>query len=403
MKITFVTEHYPPDAGGVATSSKRIAEALVRVGHQIQVLTFDNRRPLRSDDYFEESAENGVAILRFGPFFLRHPDLATTPLSEKLRAVFRRRVCKQMAREARAFAPDVVMAFYLLNAGFLARFVAAELNVPSVMGVRGNDIGLNIFHVERFAAIRWTLEGASHIICVNQHLRRRVLMILPNLAPLASVVFNSVSMTASSEEKVQARVKILSATGWAEETLILVFIGTLREKKGVVPLLSALDQLPAQKAIKLLVIGPSIGSVEQRLCGETWDRLCDAGVIYCTGQLPRDQVAPWAAGGDIAVMPCLDDGLANGLLEGMSLGLCPIASLIFEDVIDHGVTGLLFDQSRPDELASLMLRLNDDREFVARLGAAARTYVRERHRPDREAQGYSELLESMALAHRGGK
>ena len=228
-------------------------------------------------------------------------------------------------------------------------------------------------------------------------------MILPNLAALTSVVFNGVSMTASSTEKVQARGRILSATGWSEEALILVFIGTLREKKGVAPLLNALDQLPTQKPIKLLVIGPSIGEVEQRLCGETWDRLCHAGAIYCTGQLPRDEVALWAAGGDIAVMPCLDDGLANGLLEGMSLGLCPVASLIFEDVIDHGVTGLLFDQSRPDELAALMQRLNDDRALVRRLGVAAQAYVREQHRPVREAQGYSELLESVALAHRVGR
>src|SRR5262245_58207321 len=130
MKVTFITEHYTPDPGGVATSSRRVAQNLMLTGHDVQVLTFDNSRPLASEDYVLHSEDKGVPVSRVGPFFRRHPDLKVTPISEKIRAVFRRRACQQMIAESAKFAPDVVLSFYMLNAGFLARFVASELGVP---------------------------------------------------------------------------------------------------------------------------------------------------------------------------------------------------------------------------------------------------------------------------------
>jgi glycosyltransferase involved in cell wall biosynthesis len=44
-----------------------------------------------------------------------------------------------------------------------------------------------------------------------------------------------------------------------------------------------------------------------------------------------------------------------------------------------GETGLLFDPSRPDELAACLERVLTDRAFAAKLGQAARAVVTERY------------------------
>ena len=41
--------------------------------------------------------------------------------------------------------------------------------------------------------------------------------------------------------------------------------------------------------------------------------------MHVTGQLPRPEALAVASEGDIVVMPSLEDGMANGLLEGIAL------------------------------------------------------------------------------------
>jgi glycosyltransferase involved in cell wall biosynthesis len=305
-------------------------------------------------------------------------------------------MCEQMLREAKTFRPDVILAFYLLNAGFLSRFISAELELPYVVSVRGNDIGMDAFNADRFSIVQWTLEGAARIVVVNPFLKRRVLAVSPHLAPRTLVISNGVEFGTLLESKDQSRGRLRAATSWDDDQLVVVFVGTLREKKGVVPLLAAIEKVAGQSPIKLLVVGPTIGSLEQQLCGDVWNRLQERGIIHCTGQLARADVPLWTAGGDIIVMPSLDDGLANALLEGMSLGLCPVASRVFADVIIDGENGFLFDSADHGQLAAILKRLADENRTVARgVGRAASDHVRRHHTPTDEAMQYLAVLASV--------
>ncbi|MBK6877782.1 MAG: glycosyltransferase [Ignavibacteria bacterium] len=81
--------------------------------------------------------------------------------------------------------------------------------------------------------------------------------------------------------------------------------------------------------------------MEAKLCGTLWNKLKANNTIYATGHIPRMDVNDWMIGGDIVVMPSLDDGMANGLLEGMALGLCPVVSDVFSDVVQQNENGLI--------------------------------------------------------------
>lgn len=404
MKIAFISEHYPPTDGGVATSTQRIARSLVQLGVEVHVLCFDHSRPLVSRDYICEEIDQGVRVSRVGPFFLKQKGQSAESVPEKLRATFRRRACNQMIRllsEGRR--ADLVLSFYMINAGYIASFVARALGVPHICGVRGNDIGRNIFHVERFGVTRWIADGATRIVCVNDFLRKRLLMAFPEVAAKTSVIANSVALPPlESFDRLAGRQRILDYTGWNDDAVVVTFIGTLREKKGVETLVSAMDSLNEATRLRLLVVGPPPGKLEWQICGDGWDRLVARNLVRVTGRVALDEVADWACGADIVTMPSIDDGMANGLLEGMALALCPVATEIFSDVIANGKNGVAVPSSDHLALAEALEGLAADPSRVAHLGQAARVAMAERQ-PQHEASDYVAIFESLLRQKMDGR
>lgn len=394
MKVGFIVEHYPPTEGGVATSAQRVARELTKLGLDITVLCFDSVRPLDSEEFITEENDNGVKVFRVGPFFLKQKSINVDSLPEKIKATFRRKAFNQMISILKENKVDLIMSFYLLNAGYLALFVAREFQIPYVAGVRGNDIGRNIFNVERFSVVQWVVNGATNIVCVNEHLKQRMLLAFPDASNKTSVISNGVVASNEIISKEESRNRINQVTGWKKEDLIFVFTGTLREKKGVVPLVKALE-ICNNDLIKLLVVGPEIGSVEAKLCGTLWNKLKADNIIYTTGHLPRNEVNNWMIGSDVVIMPSLDDGMANGLLEGMALGLCPVVSDVFIDVIQQDKNGLIVSCNDSKSLAEVFNELSKNRDLINSLGINAKKSIENNHKPEIEAQKYLHLFKTI--------
>jgi len=394
MKIGFIVEHYPPTEGGVATSAQRVARELAKLGVDVTVICFDATRPLDSEEFISEERDNDVKVFRVGPFFLKQKAINVDSFPEKLKATFRRRAFNQMVSILKHNKVDCILSFYILNAGYLAQFVAREFKIPFIAGVRGNDIGRNIFNVERFGVIQWVVNGADKVVCVNEHLKHRLLLTFPELKNKSLVIPNGVIAQKQTISKEDSRKRINEVTGWKNEDLVFVFIGTLREKKGVVPLARALD-ICYNSGIKLLVVGPDIGSVETKMCGNLWKMLKANNIIYTTGHMPREEVNNWVIGGDVVIMPSLDDGMANGLLEGMALGLCPLATEIFADIIEHNHNGIIVPCNDAKLLAEALNNLYKKRELIIELGVKAKRSIETNHNPQAEASKYIKLFETV--------
>jgi len=75
------------------------------------------------------------------------------------------------------------------------------------------------------------------------------------------------------------------------------------------------------------------------------------------------------------VLPSRWEGMPNALLEAMACGLPCIATCVSgtEDVIQHGVNGILVKPERPDDMAQALRIIIEDSELACRLGREART------------------------------
>lgn len=223
------------------------------------------------------------------------------------------------------------------------------------------------------------------------------MLAFPQVATKTKVILNGTIGEQSEQSRTHIREDIARQTGWHTASPWAVFIGTPREKKGLRNLLEAMLSLPENHELKLLCIGSEPGALEVRVCGSEWNRLKESGRLFCTGQLPRTEALRLAAGGDIIVMPSVEDGLANGLLEGMALGLCPVASDIFSDVLRDGENGLVVQRGNTPALASALQRAASDSKLRDKLGAAARQLAISRHSPRREAEDYLQVLQGLGI------
>jgi glycosyltransferase involved in cell wall biosynthesis len=102
---------------------------------------------------------------------------------------------------------------------------------------------------------------------------------------------------------------------------------------------------------------------------------------------------------DIAVLPSRAEGLPNAVLEYMAAGLPTIASRVGgnAELIEDGVTGLLFPTENSEALAAALLRLLGDPELAQRMAGSGQKIAVENYSFERLIREvdmlYTELLD----------
>jgi glycosyltransferase involved in cell wall biosynthesis len=136
-------------------------------------------------------------------------------------------------------------------------------------------------------------------------------------------------------------------------------------------------------SIRLCVVGDARG-IEESLV-ERCRSLGQDGNITFSGAVPPDSVPAAISAMDIVVAPYpkMDTFYFSPLkiYEYMAAGKPIIASSIgqISDVLEHEVNALLVPPGDAEALAAALLRLRDDTDLGARLGAAAAAEVADNH------------------------
>src|SRR5262249_15115266 len=150
----------------------------------------------------------------------------------------------------------------------------------------------------------------------------------------------------------------------------------------------AMSMLPRTHPLRLLIIGPEPAPEEMDAWGQVWREFKEQGRLFCTGWQPRAEALKIAAAGDLVLMPSLQDGLANGLLEGMALNLCPVASDIFSDVLADNETGFLVARGDALKWSRILDHTATHPEVRRRIATAAGRLIARRYSPQRETNDY---------------
>lgn len=213
----------------------------------------------------------------------------------------------------------------------------------------------------KIALERVALPRAAAVIATTPELVARA----ARWAPRVELIPNGVDTAAFAPAAERAR------DGAAQR---IVYVGRLSPEKNLPALVDAAARL--SRPVRLVLVGG--GPEEARLRARARAAGVDADFRGVVDQRALPAVYREA---DAFVLASFTEGHPKALLEAMSAGLACVASSCEGNraLIDEGVTGLLFDPRRPDELAARLERVLGDRPLAARLGGAARARVVERY------------------------
>jgi glycosyltransferase involved in cell wall biosynthesis len=167
----------------------------------------------------------------------------------------------------------------------------------------------------------------------------------------------------------------------------LLYFGRLSPEKGVYDLLRAMVRLPHTP---LIVAGD--GPERPRL--EALARELNLKHVLFTGMVLGEKLQKLIAGCSFSVFPShAYETLGKSILESYAWGRPVIASDLGSrrELVQHGVTGLLYSDRDREQLAHSIGFLFDRPDLIEKMGAAARSRVKANHDPEQHMEKLLDL------------
>jgi glycosyltransferase involved in cell wall biosynthesis len=207
----------------------------------------------------------------------------------------------------------------------------------------------------------------ADIIIVNSESVRDALLEAPWLdRAKVRVIYNGVATDSVEEGKGR---RLLERMGVPPGVPVVCGAGRLTKQKGLDILIRAFPRIARDVPGARLVI---LGKGGQRAAlEEEAERSGQAGSIIFPGH--RSDVRAVLSGVDVYVLSSRNEGMANTLLEAMSVGAPIVAARVAgtEEAVRDGVDALVAPPEDPDALAEAAVRLLSDRDLAGRLGTSA--------------------------------
>lgn len=226
---------------------------------------------------------------------------------------------RALAPRMAAFAPDVVVGYWVYPDGFAALRAARAQGVPCVVGALGSDIhvrsGTNAW------LTRHTIERADALVVVSEAMGRSAIAQFGAEPSRVHTIVNGFNRSVfRHQDQAQARAAlVLPAPG-----KLIVYVGRFVEAKGLVELLDAFAKMAAADAdVRLALIGD--GVMASRLPDMVRDRGIEGRVLLPGGMEPT-QVARWISAADLLTLPSWSEGYPNVVVEALACGTPVVAT-----------------------------------------------------------------------------
>lgn len=285
--------------------------------------------------------------------------------------------------------PDVV---HSRNWGAIEAVLAAKLaGVPLVIH---SEHGRNLDAIagepwrRRFIR-RISFRAASRLVCVTEELKRHYCLHIGAVAERFEVVPNGVD-TERYKPDAAARAAVRRQLGIGGDTVVIGTVGRLDPVKNQQTLLRAAENV-IQEGLNAHVVligdGACRATLNDFVVASSWLQ----GRVSFLGD--RNDVQSLLNAFDIFVLPSLSEGMSNTLLEAMATALPVVASAVGgnPEVVEDGVSGLLFPVSESQVLVRILARLGRNSHERLELGAAARARVQRQFSFAATVEKYAQL------------
>lgn len=156
------------------------------------------------------------------------------------------------------------------------------------------------------------------------------------------------------------------------DAVMALYLGRLKEEKGVIELVTAFARTNTQTPLYLVFVGPDEANITQRLQSMMPGIESRVRMLGYTAQPEH-----FMAAADFICLPSHREGFGMVVVEAAAAGAPAIGSKVtgVVDAIVENVTGLQFPVKDIGQISLAMARMTDDTELRRRLGQAAQARV----------------------------
>jgi L-malate glycosyltransferase len=259
---------------------------------------------------------------------------------------------------------DITHAFFGFPCGYVAMQLKKKFNIPYVVSLRGSDVPfyntrfylLDMLFLKRVSKRIW--KNAKAVVANSEGLKDLALRVKPKQK--ISIIHNGIDI---QEFKPVEKKKL------KKEKITLISTGRLIERKGYKYLIEAISGL---RNVSLQLIGEGNLMDELKLQAKG----ANSNVNFL-GKVKHEKIAEFLRDADIFVLPSLNEGMSNSILEGMACGL-PIITTDTggsKELIDGN--GFIVEKSSSEDLRDAVNRYLEDLSLIEKHGKKSRKIAEE--------------------------
>ena len=375
-----------PTYGGSGVVATELGIELAARGHEVHFISYSQPFRLSGRDngiLYHEVPVSSYPLFEFPPY-----DLA---------------LASRMAEVAEYYELDLLHVHYAIPhsvSALLARQMLASRGrrLPFVTTLHGTDITLVGLDRSYLPITRFAIQESDGVTCISNYLKEETIKHFGITKPI-EVISNFVNCDEYAPIKDEAARAEARRKLAAPDEAILMHLSNFRPVKRVVDVVKVFARVARELPAQLILVGDG----PERSAAE-WlahDLHINDRVHFMGKQERVDELLPLA---DLMVMPSELESFGLAALEAMACKVPSIATRVggVPELIDDGVTGLLYPVGNVDDMAAGAVSLLKDRTGLEAMREAGRKTAQERFCSSLVVPHYVKYYEQVLEGHGTG-
>lgn len=354
MRVLMVTPFYHPITGGTESLIAEIARKLNEMGEHVDIMTFNinqSWRPWSINQFRKTEIEevDGVKVIKVSAL-----TFLPTRIIFRTNFIPGRFLDKFKKYDVIHFHNDVDLSFPVFS---------RSVNKPKILHCHCLSITYDSYRKNLIQ--RYFFRKSADIYIAPSFFVSKLIADLGISKKQIRVVYNGIDI-AKFRPSENGKIKNM-----------LLFVGRLDPKKGLLVLLEALNHL--KSSVKLIIIGPQSRPWFFKKLLFSIRKVNEKGfhrVIYL-GPLKPDEIIGWYQKASIFILPSLAEGFPVTALEALSCGTTVVATNVggLPEIVKNYENGILVPPNDPVRLAEGIQYLLDNEQIRRKFGQNGRKEV----------------------------
>jgi glycosyltransferase involved in cell wall biosynthesis len=381
IRVLFFNYEYPPLGGGAANATFFILREYAKIeGLEVDLITSSV-----DGEYHLENIGKNVRVHRL-PIGKNENNLHFQSQKDLIvyawRAYwFSKKLCKEKKYE-------LTHSFFTVPCGAISWALRLQYKIPYVISLRGSDVPgysdrFGFIYTALAPFIRHIWNKATAVVSNSRGLKELALQTDANQK--IEVIYNGVNTEGFKPDDAQKK-----------ENKIYITVGATRitHRKGINFLIDAIKMLEEKyPTIFMEVMGE--GNAREELENQV-EKLGLSDRIKFIGRIPSEETHKYYQKADVFVLPSLNEGMSNAMLEALSSGL-PIISTDTggaDELVREGENGFIIKMKDSRDLAEKLEKIISEKDLREKMGQESRK-IAESMSWEKVANQYFKLYENV--------